>query len=117
MTSHLEVKKVGLPTLTGYSFVDAQSILRCEADGHYTNIFFSKTSKKLVSKGLSHFEQELTRHGFYRIHHKHLINLNFIAAYSKGKGGGYITMTDGVELEVATRKKTDLLKIISQAEV
>ncbi len=116
IATYLEVKKVGLPTLTGLSFVDAQSILRCEADGHYTNIFFSKTSKKLVSKSLSHFEHELIRHGFYRIHHKHLINLNFITAYSKGKGGGYVTMTDGVELEVATRKKTELLKIISQAE-
>lgn len=115
--AHVEVKKIGLPSLTGYNFVDAQNIVRCEADGHYTNIYFTNSPKAFISKSLSYFENELQRFGFFRIHHKHLINLNFITAYSKGKGGGYITMTDGAELEVATRKKTDLLRIISQAEV
>lgn len=112
-TAHeIEVKKISIPNLTGYSFVDACSIVRCEADGHYTTIHFLKSPKMLVSKNLLHFEDELTRHGFFRIHHKHLVNLNFITAYSKGKGGGSLTMVDGSELEVSSRKKPELLKII-----
>lgn len=108
-----EVKKVAIPNLTGYSLVDAQSIIRCEADGHYTGIHFTNAPRAYVSKNLSHFEKELTRFGFMRVHHKHLVNLNFIKTYSKGKGGGYVTMIDGAELEVSARKKTELMKIIS----
>ncbi len=111
-----EVKKVGIPNLTGYRFVDANSIVRCEADGHYTSIYFTDGTRAYVSRILSHYEQELGRFGFFRIHHKHLVNLNFITAYSKGKGGGYVTMTDGTELEVATRKKSELLKTLYQGE-
>ncbi|HYG15461.1 MAG TPA: LytTR family DNA-binding domain-containing protein [Bacteroidia bacterium] len=114
--SKLDVKKVGLPNLTGFSFVDAQSIVRCEADGHYTTIYFANSPKMVVTKILSHFEDELTRFGFFRVHNKHLVNLNFIKSYSKGKGGRYITMADGSDLEVATRKKGELLKVISLGE-
>ncbi|MES2691466.1 MAG: response regulator transcription factor [Bacteroidota bacterium] len=109
----LEVKKIGIPNLTGYNFVDVQTIVRCEADGHYTTIHFIKSPKVVVSKSLLHFEDELIRHGFFRNHHKHLVNLNFITAYSKGKGGGSITMADGCELEVSSRKKAELLKMIA----
>jgi two-component system, LytTR family, response regulator len=106
------VKKIGLPNLTGYRFVDTSTILRCEADGHYTHMFFTNAPKEFISKSLSYFEPELVKHQFFRIHNKHLINLNFIETYAKGKGGGYITMTDGTTLEVAARKKSELLKIM-----
>jgi two-component system, LytTR family, response regulator len=111
---HHDFKKIGLPNLLGYKFVEAQTILRCEAYGHYTNVHFTDTKKTIISRSLSHFDGELARHGFFRIHHKHLINLQFVTGYSKGKGGGYIIMADGSELEVSTRKKPELLKTLSR---
>lgn len=108
-----QVKKIGIPNLTGFSFVDTNTIIRCEADGHYTSVFFANKPKAYVSKTLSHFEKELLPFGFFRVHHKHLVNLDFISSYSKGKGGGYITMSDGAELEVSIRKKAELLKVIA----
>jgi two-component system LytT family response regulator len=108
------VRKIGIPSLTGYDFVDVDSIMRCEADGNYSALYFTKAPKVLVSKPLSYFENDLRKYGFMRIHHKHLVNLNQVINYSKGKSGGYITMSDGAQLEVSVRKKPLLLKALAQ---
>src|SRR5215212_7575786 len=108
--SPAEVRKIGIPNLTGYTFVDVDTIVRCEADGNYSTVYFTKIPKITVSKTLSHFENDLKKFGFMRIHHKHLVNLHHVVNYSKGKNGGYITMSDGSELEVSARKKPFLLK-------
>lgn len=107
------VRKIGIPNLTGYNFVEVDTIVRCEADGNYTAFYFTKAPKVLVSKSLSYFEDDLTRFGFMRVHHKHLVNLNHVVNYAKGKTGGYITMTDGTQLEVSARKKPLLLKTLA----
>lgn len=108
-----EVKKVKIPSSDGYSFVDAKSIVRCEANGSCTSIYFTAAPKVYVSKILLHYEKELSRFGFFRIHHKHLVNLNFIKSYSKGRGGGHVILNNGIELEVSARKKAALLRVMS----
>jgi two-component system LytT family response regulator len=108
------VRKIGIPSPTGYNFVDVDSIMRCEADGNYSAVYFMKSPKILVSKPLAYFENNLRKYGFMRVHHKHLVNLNQVINYAKGKSGGYITMSDGVQLEVSARKKPLLLKTLAQ---
>lgn len=107
------VRKIGIPSLTGYNFVEADSIIRCEADGNYSAVYFTKAPRVLVSKPLTYFETDLKKYGFMRVHHKHLVNLNQVINYVKGKNGGYITMSDGAQLEVSARKKPLLLKVIA----
>ena len=51
----------------------------------------------------------LADYNFYRVHNSHLINLAYIKAYNKGKGG-YVIMDDGSEIEVSTRRKDDFIK-------
>jgi len=51
----------------------------------------------------------LTEYNFYRVHNSHLLNLAYIKMYNKGKGGT-VTMNDGSEIEVSTRRKDDFLK-------
>lgn len=111
-----DVKKIAIPNLTGYDFVDIDSIIWCEATGNYTTIYFSKRPKVVVSKTLSLFENDLAKHGFCRIHHKYLVNLNQVTNFSKGKSGGNITLSDKTNLEVSARKKTILLKALSLSE-
>lgn len=110
------VRKIGIPNLTGYNFVEVDNLIRCEADGNYCTLYFTKAPKAFVSKSLSYFEEDLKKYGFMRVHHKHLVNLNHVVNYSKGKSGGYITVSDGTQLEVSARKKTLLLKTLSQVE-
>jgi two-component system LytT family response regulator len=42
-----------------------------------------------------------------------LVNINRLAKYTKGRGGT-ITMEDGTQIEVASRRKNDFLEIFSQ---
>ena len=53
---------------------------------------------KLVCKLLKYFdENELP---FIRVHRSYIVNLNFVKSYTKGSGG-FLTMTDGTEVEVS----------------
>lgn len=106
-------KKVALPNLSGVEFVDADSISRCQADGNYTVVHFTNGNKEVISRSLGQLEQDLAAHGFFRIHHKHLINLRYVSAYQKGKAGGSVRMQDSSQVEVSTRRKAELMRLFS----
>ena len=72
-------------------------------------MFLKDKQKLLVAKTLKEFEELLRDYNFYRVHNSHLINLAYIKAYNKGKGGS-VTMQDGSEIEVSTRRKEDFIK-------
>jgi two-component system LytT family response regulator len=103
------LQKIALPTMEGYELVIAAHIIRCESDGNYTQVFFKNGQKLLVSKTLKDIEELLAGHHFFRVHHSHLINLNEINRYIKGDGG-YVVMSDNVNVNVARSKKDALLK-------
>ncbi len=105
-------KKICLPVLTGFIFLTVDDIIRCESSLNYTTIFTSDKKKQLVSKTLKEIEGLLSDCNFFRVHHSHVINLNHIKNYNKGRGG-FVTMKDGSDVEVSTRKKDDFIKRIS----
>ena len=104
-------KKITIPTVDGLEFLEVSDIVRCEADINYTTIFTKDRHKLMVSKTLKYFEALLVNCNFFRVHNSHLINLDYIKKYSKGKGG-YVTLTDDSVIEVSTRRKDDFLKAI-----
>ncbi|MBJ7882805.1 LytR/AlgR family response regulator transcription factor [Gelidibacter salicanalis] len=102
-------KKISVPTSEGLTFIEVSEIIRCQSDINYTHIFLNGNKKITVSKTLKSFEALLSECNFFRIHNSHLINLECISKYIKGKGG-YVTMVDGTYLEVSTRRKDEFLK-------
>ncbi|WP_415327577.1 LytR/AlgR family response regulator transcription factor [Chryseobacterium sp. MMS23-Vi53] len=104
--------KINLPTLQGFKRVNIDEIIRCEADSNYTFIYLSDKSKVVVSKTLCDFEKNLSGHNFFRIHHKHLINLEHLKEYIKGKGG-QVVMVDNSVLDVSIRRKNDFLQKVA----
>jgi len=100
--------KISLPTLQGFKLTNITDIVRCEADSSYTTFHLADKTKIMVSKTLHEFEEHLSEYNFFRIHHKHLINLSHLKEYIKGKGGQVI-MTDNSILDVSVRKKNDFL--------
>lgn len=106
-------QKIALPQLSGLRFVDPAKIFRCEASGNYTVVHFSNGEKETISRSLGQFEADLTANGFVRVHHKHLVNLNYVSAYLKGKAGGYLRMEDNSEIEVSVRRRAELLHMFS----
>ncbi|MCE3074636.1 LytR/AlgR family response regulator transcription factor [Chryseobacterium gwangjuense] len=107
----LQNNKISLPTLQGFKRFNLSDIVRCEADSSYTIFYLTDKSKIMVSKTLHDFEETLIEHNFFRIHHKHLINLDHLQEYIKGKGG-QVVMSDCSVLDVSVRKKNDFLQKI-----
>lgn len=112
---HFQNNKISLPSLQGFKIVNISDVIRCEADSSYTTFHFTDKSKIVVSKTMHEFEDLLSEHNFFRIHHKHLINLSHLKEYIKGKGGQVI-MTDDSVLDVSVRKKNDFISRIDFIE-
>ena len=102
-------KRICVPIVTGFVFIPVNEIIHCESDVNYTTIYLSDKQKLMVAKTLKDFEELLGEFHFFRIHNSHLINAAYLKNYNKGKGGS-VTLTDGTELEVSTRRKEDFLK-------
>jgi two-component system, LytTR family, response regulator len=100
--------KLAIPTMEGMEFFPIDKIIRCEAQGRYTEIFTTDKIKLTSSKNIKEFESLLELNNFFRVHNSHLINLNKIIKYHKGRGG-YLIMEDGSTVEVASRKKDEFL--------
>ena len=105
--------KIGLPVQDGYLYLNYQDIIRCEASGSYTNIFTADGKKIMVSMRLKECEELLPEKAFFRVHHSHVVNLQYITRYVRGRGG-YVLMQDNVMVEVAASKKDAFLEIMRQ---
>jgi two-component system LytT family response regulator len=105
------LNKLAIPTLEGFLFFDIGHIIHLEAQSNYTAIYFTDHPKLIASKTLKDFEDMLPPEIFFRPHHSHIINLNFIKRYIKGDGG-QIEMQNGNYVTVARRKKEEFLKAI-----
>ena len=109
--TNILLNKIAIPTLEGLLFYNIADIIHLEANRNYTIIYFTNDVKLIASKTLKDFEELLPTDIFIRIHHSHLINLNFIKRYIKGDGG-QIELHDGRVVDVARRKKEEFLKAI-----
>ena len=103
--------KIALPTLNGFLYLPVKEIVRCQADNTYTIFYITDHRKIIVSKTLKEVEQLLLGYDFCRVHHSHLININFITEYIKGDGG-ILKMTDGSEIEVSRRRREEFLHLM-----
>lgn len=104
--------RLALPASDGLEFIEINDIIRCEADGNYTNFFLAGGKRMIVGKTLKEYEELLSDQGFFRVHKSHLINLSYMSKYVKGTGG-YVIMNDGKEVEVAKRRKEAFMARLS----
>lgn len=102
------VQKLALPSKEGLVFIVVGEILRCEANGAYTYFHMQNGEKIVSAKNIKEYEELLPDKLFFRVHNSHLINLNCIQKYHRGRGG-FVEMKDGVHIEVATRRKDEFL--------
>jgi two-component system, LytTR family, response regulator len=102
------MQKIALPNNEGLVFVQLSEIIRFEAKGGYTYVHATDNQKYISSRIIKEYEEILPAEIFYRIHNSHIINLNFVKKYHKGRGG-LIEMSDNALIEVATRRKEEFL--------
>ena len=102
------IEQLAIHTPKGLDFIKINDILRIEAKGNYSTIYMNDGKNIMSSKIIKDFEDILPNDIFFRVHHSHIINLNAIKKYYKGRGG-YIVMKDDTIIEIAVRRKQDFL--------
>lgn len=108
-----ENKRIILKTQDSLHVINANEIVRCEADRNYTRFFILGKKEILVSETLKEYEDMLVPLGFFRAHHSHLVNLAHIERFEKRDGGSLI-MKDGSNVPVAVRKKDQLMELLQK---
>ena len=102
------VNKIALPVFEGLHFVDVDQIIRCEAQGNYCTIYLNGGKKMVISKTIKHIGELINNSAFIRVHQSHLVNLNYVSKYIRGKTGQLI-LEDGVSIPVSRSQKENLL--------
>lgn len=97
-------EKMSISAIDGIYFVNIKDIVRLEAEDNYTHIFLDNGEKITASRTIKAYEDMLASVNFYRVHKRHVINLNFMRKFVKGDGG-YLVMDDGMQIEVSRRRR------------
>ncbi|MBN2610402.1 MAG: response regulator transcription factor [Bacteroidales bacterium] len=105
-------QKIQVNTSEGTKIYNLKEIEFFQADGCYTNIFFTNKNPVIVSKHLKSFESVLSANNFYRIGRKYIINLDCVKAYT-AHSGGTITMENGSRVSIPRRNKHEFIKYLN----
>jgi two-component system LytT family response regulator len=108
---HPQNRKLPLPTLEGFVFVNFEDIVHAEADRSYSLFSLIDRTKIMVSKPLGDFEERLLNRNFIRVHKSHIINLGLVSKYVRGEGG-HVIMTNGATVPVSHSRKDEFLRAI-----
>ncbi len=109
-------KNDGLPdsltitTMEGFEVTPLASIIYCQANSNYTDIFLIGKQKITSSQTLGYFEELLDNRKFFRVHRSYLVNLLHVSSYKKGEGGS-IMMSNGDEVELSRNKKVSFMEM------
>ncbi|HCS19310.1 MAG TPA: DNA-binding response regulator [Bacteroidetes bacterium] len=106
-----KINKITLSTSDGMVFLPVNEIIRCEAQGAYTQFNLKNGKKILVSKNLKEYELLLHDYKFLRVHNSHLINLTEVSRYVKADGG-YAVMNDGTNIPISNTRKDEFLELM-----
>lgn len=96
--------KMSISALDGIYFVNIKDIVRFEAEDNYTHIYLNSGERITASKTIKAYEDMLLPFNFYRVHKRHVINLNYMRKFVKGDGG-YLVMDDDIKIEVSRRRR------------
>jgi two-component system, LytTR family, response regulator len=108
-TYSLAQQKMAVPTLDGLIFINLREVVRLEAKSSYTQINLENGEVLMATRTIKDYEDILPETLFCRIHNSHIINLQKIEKYHKGRGG-YVVLEDGSEIEVAIRRRQEFLR-------
>jgi two-component system LytT family response regulator len=105
-------RQLAIPVKDGVVFISQDDLVRIEGEGSYSTLYTSDKGSYVSSRHLKEFEDMLPASVFCRIHKSHLINIRKVRKYLR-TDGHYVEMQDGSVLEVARRRKDDLLGMIN----
>jgi two-component system LytT family response regulator len=107
-----KIEKLAINAQNETLFVSLSDIIRFEAYGNYSKVFL-QNGEYLASKTLKEFENLLADSTFFRAHHSHIVNIQYLKKYVR-KDGLMVLMNDGSSIPVATRRKESFENFLKQ---
>lgn len=102
--------KIAIPTADGLEFLDVSTIVYCQSQSNYTNIFTEEGRSLLISRTLKDVEKSLEKFSFVRVHQSYLINPNYMEKYSRNDGG-FIIMSNKQRIPISNAKRNMIVDI------
>ena len=107
--------KMSISAVDGFYFINIKDIMRLEAEDNYTHIFTHGGTKMTVAKTIKSYEELLSGVNFFRVHKRHLINLNFMSKFMKGDS--IVIMDDNMNIEVSRRRRPQFMELMKRLQV
>lgn len=109
-----EDERIAVHCAEGIHLLTPRSIVRCEADGNYTQLFTAEGERLVTARTLKDFEELLAPHRFERVHMSHLVNFFHVRKFLY-KDGGFLVLSDGVEVPVSQRRRQQVVDTLGRA--
>jgi two-component system LytT family response regulator len=106
--------KIVLPLIEGFEVIQVKEIIRCQANDNFTDFHIAGKKKMMICRTLKFYEELLAESGFMRVHKSHLVNMDHVKKYLRGKGG-QLVMADESVIDVSPQKKPELMKWLGEA--
>lgn len=107
------VKRISISSGSVTHFVPVNEIVRAESQSNYSIVYFTNRPKQVITKTLKELEEQLSDHHFLRVHHSHLVNLDYVIGY-KNQDSGYLVMHGNEIVEISRRKKQEVLQRLNR---
>lgn len=101
-------RKLSISSVNGYEFVSLSEIMWCKSEGSYTIFYLSDKTRITSSRNIGYYEDIMNTADFIRISNSVIINFRFVKSYSRNQGN--LTLSDGTELPISIRRKSEFLE-------
>ncbi len=102
-------KRVAVPVTDGYDLININEIVYITADGSYSVLNLYNRPELRTTKNLKYFEELLPTEMFIRIHHKYMVNKNYVTSVKKIDYAWFVILNDGTQLEISQRRQKAVL--------
>lgn len=106
-------RRIAIASGTVTHFVPVSEIIRAESQSNYSIVYFTNRPKQVITKTLKELEEQLSDYHFLRVHHSHLVNLDYVIGY-KNQDSGYLVMHGNEIVEISRRKKQEVLQRLNR---
>lgn len=104
--------KLAIPSSNSVTLIDISEIVCLEGDWRYTTLYTISGDKIVSSKNIGEYET-LLGDDFFRCHKSWIVNLKYTKKLLKSDG--QIQLSNGMLIEISTRKKEVFLKLFGKA--
>jgi len=113
LTKEMVIKKekIAISHQKGIKIVYQKDIIRLNAEGNCTMLYFINGNHFLDTRTLKVYENLLDHNLFYRIHKSHIINLNYITDYIN-ENGSVVKLKNGDEIPISRSKISEFTSLL-----